>query len=80
MVSSSQSVSPSSSSSNLTAVTPTADTMKLGREVDVKLWSPEQEASLTQSNKPLFTDTTRAFIWGMQPRACQVQTLNPHEI
>lgn len=68
--SSSFSISPTSSSNNLTAMTPTVDTSKLGREVDVKLWTPEQETSLTQS-KPLFTDATRAFIWGMQPRACQ---------
>ena len=79
MVCSYQSISPSSSSSNLTAGTPTTDTVKLGHEVDVKLWTPEQEANLAQS-KPLFTDTTRAFIWGMQPRACQVQTLNPCEL
>ena len=47
------------------------DTTKLSQIVDVKVWSPEQEAKVTAS-KPLFTDLTKAIIWGMQPRACQV--------
>jgi len=53
------------------ATSPTADTMKLNHEVDVKLWTPEQEAKVTLP-KSLFTSTTRAIVWGMQPRACQV--------
>ncbi|XP_065896652.1 ATP-citrate synthase-like isoform X2 [Dysidea avara] len=46
------------------------DTTKLSQVVNVKVWSPEQEAKVAPS-KPLFTASTKAVIWGMQPRACQ---------
>ena len=40
--------------------------------LQVSLWTPEEEQHLSPS-RPLFTCSSVAIIWGMQPRAVQVR-------
>lgn len=43
---------------------------QLSHPIIVSLWEEDQERSLTESI-PLFTDTSVAIVWGMQPKAVQ---------
>ncbi len=45
---------------------------RLSRNVAVCLWTPDQERAFPPPTKMLFTNSTVAVIWGMQPRAVQV--------
>ena len=60
--------SPASSGVNLSEL---AEPSVVKPHVKISLWEEEQEKSLAPSPH-LFTNATRAIIWGMQPRAVQV--------
>ena len=65
--------SPVTSSSELAEMADAS--VKLSRPVIINTWSEEEEKHLTPPIT-LFTNESKALIWGMQPRAVQVEKIN----